>query len=195
MADKVAAFGRGEQTERGGDQCAHVVEAPVPRRSEERLQFGKREFNRVEVRTVGWQKSDLRADRFNRGADRRLFVNDEVIEDHHITRVERRDQHLLDVGKERRIVDRSVEDRRRAQAVEPERGDHRVGLPMTAGGVIVQAGADRAAAITPQQVGRHATFVEKDVLSYIPHRLPGLPLATGRRDIRPALLVGVYRFF
>ena len=127
-----------------------MVEATRPRRSEKRLQFGEREFNRVEVRTVGGQKTDLRADRFNRGADRCLFVNDEVVEDDHITRAERRDQHLFDVGQERRIVDRSIEDRRRAQAVEPERGDHRVVLPMATRRVIMQAGADRAAAVSPQ---------------------------------------------
>ena len=74
-------------------------------------------------------------------------------------------------------------------------GDHGVRVPMAAGRVIPYAGAAQAAAIAPQQIGRHATFVQKHVLPHIAQRLPRPPLAPGRRDIRPALLVGVYRFF
>jgi hypothetical protein len=70
-----------------------------------------------------------------------------------------------------------------------------VRFPMAAGGVIVQPDAARTAAIPAQQVGRHATFIEKHVLAHVAHRLPRLPLSPGRGDIRAALLVGVYGFF
>ncbi len=59
----------------------------------------------------------------------------------------------------------------------------------------MQAGAAGAAAIPAQQVGGHAALIEKDVLAHIAERLPGLPLATRRRDIRATLFVGVYCFF
>jgi hypothetical protein len=66
---------------------------------------------------------------------------------------------------------------------------------MAEGRVIVQPHAARTAPIAPQQVGRHATFIEKHVLAHVAQRLPGLPLSPGGGDIRASLLVGVYRFF
>ena len=108
---------------------------------------------------------------------------------------QRRHQDLLDVGEKGRRVDRSVEHRGRAEPVESERRDHRVGLPMTARRVVAQPHAAQAPAIAPQQIGCHPTFVEEQLLPHITQRLPGVPLAPGRGDIRPALLVGVHRFF
>jgi hypothetical protein len=61
--------------------------------------------------------------------------------------------------------------------------------------VITQARPERAASIPAQKIGRHATLIEKHVLPDIAQWLPRAPLATGRRNIRPALFVGVYRFF
>ena len=81
------------------------------------------------------------ADRGDRGGDLGLSMAREIIEHHDVTRAQRGDQDLLDIGAEGRRVDRSVEDRRGAQPLEPQRGDHRVRLPMAAGRVIVQPDA------------------------------------------------------
>ena len=54
------------------------------------------------------------ADGFEAGADLRLCVDREVIERHDVAGSRRAHQNLFDIGEERRIVDRSVEDRRRA---------------------------------------------------------------------------------
>jgi hypothetical protein len=59
----------------------------------------------------------------------------------------------------------------------------------------VKPHAARAAAIAPQQVGRHAAFIEKHILAHVAQWLPSLPLPPGRGDIRTSLLVGVYGFF
>ena len=66
---------------------------------------------------------------------------------------------------------------------------------MAARRVIVQARAARAAAIASQQVGGDAALIKKDILAHIAQGLPRLPVPAGRGDIRPALFVGVYRFF
>ena len=81
------------------------------------------------------------------------------------------------------------------EPVEPQRGDDRVRLPMTAGRVIAEARARGTAAIAAQQIRRDAAFIEEDVLAHVAQRLPRPPLAPRRGDIRPALFVGVYRFF
>lgn len=137
----------------------------------------------------------MRADGFDRRADLRLFMDREIVEHHDVTGAQGGDEDLFDVGAEGRRGDRSIEDRGRAQPLEPQRGDHRVRLPMAARGVIVQPDAARTAAVPSQQIGRHATFIEKHVLAHVAQRLPPLPLSPGRGDIRASLLVGVYGFF
>jgi hypothetical protein len=70
-----------------------------------------------------------------------------------------------------------------------------VGLPMAVRGVIPQPHAAGTAPVAPQQVGGDAGFVDEDVAASVVERLRVLPAATRGRDVRPALLVGVYRFF
>jgi len=195
VPDEISAFGGSEKTQRDGDQVADVVKGPGTGRSDERFEFREGQFDRIEIRAVGRQETELGTRGFDRGAHRGLFVDGEVVEHHHIAQAERGHEDLIDVGEKRLIVDRPVEDGRRPEAVEAQRGDDRVGLPMTAGRVIAEAGAAQAPAVPAQQIGRDATFIQKHVLRHRPERLPGLPLTPGRGHIRPALLVGVYRFF
>jgi hypothetical protein len=61
--------------------------------------------------------------------------------------------------------------------------------------VIAKPGAAQTATVAPQQIRPHAAFVEEHILARVAQRLPRLPLPPSRRDIRPALFVGVYRFF
>jgi hypothetical protein len=61
--------------------------------------------------------------------------------------------------------------------------------------VIAEAGAARAAAVAPEQIGRHAAFIEKDILTGIMERLPVAPPPTVSGDVGAALFVGVERFF
>ena len=167
MPDEVATFGRGEEVQRRGDERAHVIEGTRACRAEERLQFGEREFDRIEVGAVRREKTEMRADGFDGRAHLRLFMYGEIVEHYDVAGAQRGDQDLLDIGAEGRIVDRSVEHRWGAQPFEPQRGDDRVRLPMAAGGVIVQPDAARTAAIPSQQVCRHPTFIEKHVLAYV----------------------------
>ena len=66
---------------------------------------------------------------------------------------------------------------------------------MAAGGVIQEVHAPRAASVTAQQIGGDARFVDEDVAARVVQRLRLLPPAAGGGDVRPSLLVGVYRFF
>ena len=157
----------------------------------ERLQFGKREFDRIEVGTVGWEKPELGPYGFDRGTDLWLFVDREVIEDDDVPGTQRGDQDLLHVGEEGLIVDRAVEYRRGTETVEPARG---VGLPVATGRVIAEARAPRTPSVAAEQIRRHAAFIEEDVLARVAQRLPQLLLPARRGDIRPSLLVGVYLF-
>ena len=61
MAGVVRAFVWGEEVDRRGDEVADVLEVSWPRGAQERFQFGEREFDRIEIRTVGREESQVRA--------------------------------------------------------------------------------------------------------------------------------------
>jgi hypothetical protein len=195
MSDVIPAFVRREEVEGGGNERQHLVEAPRARRAQERLQFGKCLFDRIEVRTVRREKSNSRSDGFDSDADLWLFMHRKVVEHDHVAGAERRDEHLVHVGVKADRINRPVEHGRRGDAFYPQGGDDGLRFPMTARRVIVQARAARTAAITAQQVGCDAALVNEDVPRRIVDRLDVPPLPTLRRDISAPLFVGVYRFF
>lgn len=195
MPREVGAFVRGEEPQRGLDECDNLLEVARPRGAEERLQFGEREFDRIEIRTVGRQKTQLRARLFDRVSHLGLFVDREVIQHHHVAGLERRHQDLFDVGEEGRIVDRSIEHGRCGEAIAAQCRDHGVGLPVTARGVIVEACATRTAPIAAQQIRRDAGLVEKHILARIAQRLAYPPAIPRVFHVSAILFVGVYRFF
>ena len=64
--------------------------------AEQVLELGKDLFDRVEVGRVFWQKEELGAHRTDELTNRFALVAAQVVEDHHIAGIERRDQQLLD---------------------------------------------------------------------------------------------------
>jgi hypothetical protein len=70
-----------------------------------------------------------------------------------------------------------------------------VRLPMAAGGVIAQAHAAETAPVSAQEIGRHAAFIEKDVLPSVAQRQPVPPTAPLSGDVGSPLFVGVEGFF
>jgi len=195
VSDIVLTFGRGEERQRDGDELADLIEGARSDGTEERFQFREDLFNRIEVWAVGRQKPEVRARSFDRGADVRLFVHGEVVEDDDITGPQGRHQHLLDVGEEARGIDRPIEHGRGGDRVGPEGGDDGVGLPVPARGVVVQARTARTPPIAAQQVGRHAALVQKHILTGVVQRQPVPPISTLRRDVRASLFIGVDGFF
>ncbi len=104
-------------------------------------------------------------------------------------------EHLLDVGEERGIVERAIEDGGRREAVDAQASHHRVRLPVAARRVVMQPCAAGAAPVAAQQVGGDPRFVDEDIGPRIVQGLGVPPASTGGDDVRPALFVGVYRFF
>jgi hypothetical protein len=62
-------------------------------------------------------------------------------------------------------------------------------------GVIMQAEASGAAPVAPEEVRCHPAFIAEDVRPRVADREPRAPAPASRGDVRPALFVGVYRFF
>ncbi len=195
MPDVVRTLAGHEEAERRRHQLANVVEGARTRRAQERLEFGEGEFDRIEVGTVGREKSQERPGLLNRHAHLGLLVGGEIVEHDDIAWTQGRHQHLLDVCAEGRGVDRAIEHGRRGQRRGAKGRDYRVRLPVAAWRVIPNARPTRTAGVAAQQIRGHARFIDEDVLSRIADRQRPAPLASGRRDIRAPLFVGVYRFF
>lgn len=192
---EVAALARREELQRDRDELDDLVEAARARGPQKRFQLRKRELDRIEIRTVGRQKAEARADAFDRRLHLRLLVHGEVIEDDHVTRLEGRDKYLLDVGEKRGIVDRPIEDCRRLEAVDAQCRDHGVRLPMAIRRVVAEPEPARAATIPAQQIGGDAGLVNEDVAARVVQRQRVLPMPPRRGNISAPLFVGEYRFF
>jgi len=195
VSDVVPTLGRRVECERRGDEGGDLIEGARSRGSQEGFQFGERELDRVEVGTVGWEKSELGARRVDGRADLGLFVHGQIIEDDDVAWSQRGYQDLLDVRQKTRTVDGAVEHGRCAQPVRPQPDDDRVSLPVPAGRVVVETLASKTAAIPAEQVGRDAAFIEKDVLAHVAEGQPPSPAASLSRDVGPSLFLGVDRFF
>jgi hypothetical protein len=100
------------------------------------------------------------------------------------------------VNREKRgVVDRAIEDGGSREAVQTQARDDRARLPVPARRVIAEAEAAGAAPIPSDQIGGHATLVEKDVVARVGEGLPLAPPPPLSGDVGPALFVRVYRFF
>jgi hypothetical protein len=195
VSDIVPTFGRREEGQRGRNKRGDLIKAPRSDRTEERFQFRERLFDRIEIRAVGRQKPEARSRAFDRRADFGLLVDDEVIQDHDIPPPQRRDQHLLYVGAEARLVDRPIEYGGRGDFGRPQGGDDGLRFPVTARRVVVEARAARTSAVAAQEVRGDAALVEEHILTGVVQRLRVSPLPTLGGDISASLFVGVYGFF
>ena len=195
MSDVIPTFGGREERQRGSNQGVDLIKRARPCGAKKRFQFCEGLFDGIEIGAVGREESKLRASAFDGGADIRVSMDGEVIEHDHVPTAQRRHQDLVDIRAKAGVVDRSIEDRRRRDAVGPERGDHRVRLPMPARRVITESRATRTATVSAQQIGGHAAFIEEDVLPHIAQRQPISPAAALSDDVGSPLFVGVDGFF
>lgn len=195
MADEIEALAWREEPQRDRHQLHYLVEGARSRRPQERFQLRERHFDRIEIGTVGRQKTEARADAFDRGLHLRLLVHREVVEYDDVAGPQRRREYLLDVGEKRGVVERAIEDRRGLQPVDAERRDDGVRLPVPTRRVVLQATAPKAPPVATEEIGRDARLVDEDVPARIMQRERVLPVSARGRDIRAPLFVGVDRFF
>ena len=189
------AFVGREELERDGDEAADLLVASGTGRAQEGFQFGECELDRVEVRAIGWQKPNVRAHPLDGGTDLGLLMGRQVVEHDDIAHAQCGHQDLLDVREKTRTINWPIEHGRCAQAGEAKGGHHGVRLPVTAGRVITESRATRAATVAPEEVGRHTAFIEKDVAPHIAERLPRAPSLTLSHNVGTALFVGMNGFF
>jgi hypothetical protein len=110
----------------GEDPCAGLADGFVASRarlSQQSFELSEGLLDRIEVGRVFRQEDEARPDTADRSSHGLRLVGAEVVEDHDVTRLKRRDEELFDIGVEALAIDGPVNQAGRFDAVIAERGE------------------------------------------------------------------------
>ena len=119
----------------------------------------------------------------------------EIVHDHHVASLQRRDREGPYIGQEGLAVDRPVEQTGRVDAVAPQGGDKGHGLPAAERRLGLQALATRAPPSQWRHVGLRPGLINQHQAARIDAILIFPPLLTPPRDVGTILLLGEQAFF
>ena len=136
-----------------------------------------------------------RADVADRSSHHLSLVGAEIVEDHDVARLKRRDEELFDIGVEAFAVDGPIEQAGRFDAVVAQRGEESCGLPAAMRNLVDEALSLRRPAAQAGHVGLGPGFVDEDQAGGVNPRLIGSPLLASPGDIGTILLAGEHGFF
>ena len=188
MPNEVTAFSGGEEIQGRRDQRTDLVKGSWAGGAEERLQLSEGQFDRIQVGTVRREEPELGPDGVEGGADRGMFVDREVIENHDVSRAQRRHQDLLDVGQEGPAVHGAVMHHRGSHAAGPQGTDEGGGLPVPMRHAHPQPLAPRRPAVPTGHLGGGAGLIDEDQPLGVEVGLGVEPGLATVQDIRTALL-------
>ena len=129
MFDEVSEVGFREVIKRFAAGVPEIFDRPLFGRSEQSFEFRKRQFDWIEIGTVGWQKSHRSVGGLDRMGDAFDLVAAEVVHDDNIARPQLLDQVLLNPSQEHRSVDRTVDHQRSNPATGSNPSQERRGFP------------------------------------------------------------------
>ena len=151
-----------------------------------RLEFGERHLDWVQIRTVGREKEEPRPALFEDGFGLLAFVARQVVEDDHVTALERRGQLGFHIGFKDFSVHGTVNDPRSGEAVMAQGRDEGLRSPVTERGLHLQPLPPAGPPPQPCHLGRGPGFVDKDQPFRAPLH-PGLavclPYAPGTNNV------------
>ena len=195
MSDVVGALLRGEALEQAADCGPEVLDGAFGRIAKQAFELGERQLDRVEVWTVGRQIDQARTGSLDGLAHAAHLVRAEVIEHHDVAWLEFLDQELLDVGEERRSVDRAVQHQRSNQAGCAQAGQEGGCVPMAVRDDADQALAPWCPAACAGHVGRGPGFIEEDKARWIESELARRPLSARFGGVLAPLFLGLQVLF
>jgi len=195
MSEEISTLVWGDGFEELGDSGLDLLEAARICLSQQRLELGERLFDRVQVRTVGRQIEQLRANRADRSPYRWIFVAAQIVHHHNVACPQGRNQELLHPGEETLCVDRTIQDARRGDAVTSQSSHEGECLARAVWHFVDQTLPSGAAAMHAGHVGLRPGLVDEDQAARINLALPLLPLAPSPGDVSTILLTGAQAFF
>jgi hypothetical protein len=154
----------------GEDLCAGLADGFVASRSrlsQQSFELGEDLLDRIEVGRIFRQEDEARPNIADRLPHRPSLVGAEIVEDHDVARLERRDKELFDIGVEALAIDGPVEQTGRFDAVVAQGGEESRGLPFAMRDLV-----DKALSLwspTPQagHIGLGPGFIDE-------HQAPGV---------------------
>ena len=159
------------------------------------LEFGKSQFNRIEVGAVRRQVTEADSASREQAADVLDFVCGKIIEDERVARTQLRTQDLLKIDREDFGIHRAFHQKGGGDAFMAQGRNEGRTLPvaMRDGGEATLT--DRAATMKTGQLGVQTCFINKHQPADIPVGLSLAPKLPCGFNIRPILLGGASRFF
>ena len=130
--------------------------------SQQSLELGEDLLDGVEVGGVFGQEDEAGSDSSDGLPHPLALVGAEIVEDHDVARLERRDKELFDIGVEALAVDGPVEQARRIDAVIAKSGKERRGFPLALRDLVDEALSLRRPAAKPGHVGLGPRLVDED---------------------------------
>jgi len=159
------------------------------------FELGKDLLDGIEIGTVGRQEEELGTGPADGLSNRLALVGAEVVHDDDVTRLQRGNENLLDIGCEASPVDRTVEHAGRVDTIAAQRRYQGERFPVTMRDLGLQSLAARRPAPDRRHVGLGPGLVDEDQPSRVEAALIFLPLRPPASDVRTALLAGQYGFF
>src|SRR5215204_6056306 len=195
MNDVVLTFGRRKVVEQGADCLLESILSSCSRLPEQSLELGKELLDRVEIRGIGREIENAGPGRPDRLLDPGDLVNSQVVHRDHVARLQRRREHLLDVGAEHRTGHRPVQHKRCDDPARPQARHNGRGFPVSRRHRIDQALAPWAPAGEAGHRCGGACLVDEDEALTIHVALPHPPASAVAGHIGPVLLAGSQALF
>jgi len=163
--------------------------------AQEQFEFCEDLLDRVEIGAVGWEEQQLGTCSTDRLAHRLTLVAAEVVHDDDVARRQGGHEELLDVSREERAVDRTIEHAGRIDPVATQCGHKGQRLPFAERGLGNKLPAALRPASDRRHVGLGPGLIDEDQSAGIKPALILLPLRPAARDLRTILLRCEQRFF
>ena len=160
-----------------------------------RFEFGKSQFNGIEIGAVRRQVAQTNPSSRKQPADIMDLVGGEIVEDERVAFAQLRTEHLLQISREHLGIDSAFDQKGRIKAFMAQGRNEGATLPVAVGNGADTTPAHRAATMVAGHGGVQAGFINKHQLADIPAGLLPAPLPPGGFNVRPILLGGARRFF
>jgi hypothetical protein len=173
------------------DPCAGLgygFVASCSRLSQQGFELGEDLLDGIEVGRVFRQEDKAGADIADRLARRLSFVRAEVVENHDVARLQRRDEELFDIGAEALAIDGPVEQAGRFDAVIAERGQEGRGLPAAMRNLVDETLSLWRPAAQAGHIGLRPRFIDEHQAPGIDKPLIGSPAFAVAAYVRAILL-------
>jgi hypothetical protein len=195
MTEEAAAVLSREGGEGRRQSGMKMIQVAGRRLAQMGFEFGKRQFNGIEVGAVRWQVTQANPASREWPADVLDFVCGEVIEDERVALAQLRTQHLLQIDGEDLRIHRSFHQKGSGDAFMAQSCNEGGTLPVALGDGTEATLTNRTATMQAGHLGVQTCFIDKHQPADIPVGLPLAPKLPGGFNIRPILLGGASRFF